>query len=69
LRFRPLYGPPPMKRVARVRRDYFNGSFTTTFTPLIVPVTTPRTSFTAVVLISPAPLSAPVAAAVAPPRR
>jgi hypothetical protein len=40
-----------------------NGSFTTTFTPLIVPVTTPRTSFTAVVLISPAPLSAPVAAA------
>ena len=36
-------GAPPMKRVAGVRRDYLNGSFSTTFTPLIVPVTTPRT--------------------------
>jgi hypothetical protein len=48
-------GAPSLKREARGRWDYLNGSFTTTFTPLIVPVTTSRTLFTAVALISSAP--------------
>src|SRR5713101_269185 len=69
-RFKHLPRPPaPWRRLALASRGrarcgrYLKGSFTTTLTPAMNPVTAPRTWRTASWLTSPAPLMAPVAAA------
>src|SRR6266702_2355220 len=69
-RFKHLPRPPaPWRRLALASHGrarcgrYLKGSFTTTLTPAMTPVTAFRTWWTACWLTSPAPLMAPVAAA------